>query len=92
MADPLKLAEPLKESLANAFNAPMKIDAEIYHMMDKRDEKLIQDEVLHGSMAGIFVYDFDIKGSNVSGISITPTSFRSARWWLIRAGSPSCRK
>lgn len=65
-----ELAQPLKENIARSLEAPVKIDAEIYHMMDKRDEALISDEVLHGAMSGIFVYDFDIQGKNVSGISI----------------------
>lgn len=65
-----ELAQPLKENVARSLSAPVKVDAEIYHMMDKRDEALISDEILHGAMSGIFVYDFDIQGKNVSGISI----------------------
>lgn len=64
------LAQPLKENIARSLSAPAKLDAEIFHMMDKRDESLISDEILHGAMSGIFVYDFDIQGKNVSGLSI----------------------
>lgn len=70
MTDAPQIAAPLRETMKNAFSAPVKIDAEIYHMMDKRDEQLISDEVLHGPSPKIFVYDFNIAGTNVSGISV----------------------
>lgn len=41
-----------------------------YHVMQQRDEQLIEDELLRGSASKAFVYDFDIKGSRVTGVSI----------------------
>lgn len=45
-------------------------DPDAYHVMQVRDEQLIEDELMHGSASKAFVYDFDIKGSRVTGVSI----------------------
>jgi len=45
-------------------------DPDAYHVMQQRDEQLIEDELMHGSASKAFVYDFDIKGSRVTGVSI----------------------
>src|SRR4051812_34086522 len=50
-------------------------DADAFHVMEQRDNALIQDEVLHGSMSRKFVYSFPIRSqggtsTTVSGISV----------------------
>jgi hypothetical protein len=45
-------------------------DPDAYHVMQQRDEQLIEDELMHGSASKAFVYDFDIKGTRVTGVSI----------------------
>lgn len=44
-------------------------DAEAWHVMDQRDTRLIQDEIMGGARSSKFVYDFSIGGSVVRGIS-----------------------
>jgi hypothetical protein len=45
-------------------------DIDAFHVMEARDNALIQDEVLHGSMSRKFVYSFKIKDTLVTGISV----------------------
>jgi hypothetical protein len=45
-------------------------DVDAFHVMEARDNALIQDEVLHGSMSRKFVYSFKIKETTVTGISV----------------------
>jgi hypothetical protein len=45
-------------------------DIDAYHVMDTRDNQLIVDEVLHGAGSSTFVYNFDIGGKMVAGISV----------------------
>jgi hypothetical protein len=45
-------------------------DPDVWHVMEKRDNALIEDELLHGSVTRKFVYSFDIGGTVVSGISV----------------------
>lgn len=75
MSEPKSLTEPLKESMNRALQVPATFDSEIYHIMEKRDEALISDEILHGSVSAIFVYNFPMGSQgegnkNVSGISV----------------------
>ena len=45
-------------------------DADAWHVMDARDNQLIADEILHGAGSSKFVYEFDIQGKRVTGISV----------------------
>lgn len=45
-------------------------DPDAYHVMQERDSALIRDELLHGYASKAFVYEFDIKGTKVRGISV----------------------
>ena len=45
-------------------------DVDAFHVMEARDNALIQDEVLHGAMSRKFVYQFKIKDTTVTGISV----------------------
>lgn len=47
-----------------------KFDPDAWHVMQERDNALIKDELLHGSASRAFVYEFDIKGTKVRGISV----------------------
>lgn len=45
-------------------------DADVFHVMEERDNQLIADEVLHGALSGKFVYNFEIQGKQVAGVSV----------------------
>src|SRR5215470_9213911 len=45
-------------------------DPDAWHVMERRDEELIADEILNGAGSSKFVYSFDIQGTAVSGISV----------------------
>lgn len=45
-------------------------DAEMWHVMDRRDDQLVRDEALQGVTSDTFVYEFKIQGKEVSGISV----------------------
>lgn len=48
-----------------------RFDPDAWHAMQARDDMLIRDEILHGSTAKEFVYEFKMKdGSTVRGISV----------------------
>lgn len=44
-------------------------DADAFHVMDARDTRLIQDEILGGPRSSKFMYNFSIQGSAIQGIS-----------------------
>lgn len=45
-------------------------DPDFYHVVNERDDQLIEDEILNGAGSSKFVYDFEIAGSKVTGISV----------------------
>jgi len=45
-------------------------DVDAWHVMDQRDNALIADELLYGSGSSKFIYNFEIKGTPVIGISV----------------------
>lgn len=45
-------------------------DPDAWHVMDREDDSLISEEILNGAMSGAFVYNFDIAGTPVQGISV----------------------
>ena len=47
-----------------------RFDPDAWHVMQERDNALIRDELLHGAASNAFVYSFDIKGKNVTGVSV----------------------
>lgn len=51
-------------------NTRQGFDIDAFHVMDRRDNTLIADEVLNGAGSNKFVYSFDIQGKNVSGVSV----------------------
>jgi len=60
----------LLEQVISATAAGGGFDAEAFHVMEKRDESLIEQEILSGSGSAKFVYQFPLQGSTVSGISV----------------------
>jgi hypothetical protein len=51
-------------------NASGGFDVDAFHVMDERDNQLIEDEILHGAGSSKFVYNFEIAGTTVAGISV----------------------
>jgi len=47
-----------------------RFDPDAWHVMQERDNALIRDELLHGAASNAFVYNFDIKGKAVTGVSV----------------------
>ena len=47
-----------------------KFDPDAWHVMQERDNDLIRSELMHGAASKSFVYEFDIKGTKVRGISV----------------------
>lgn len=45
-------------------------DIDAWHVMDRRDNTLIADEVLNGAGSNKFVYSFAVSGKEVSGVSV----------------------
>jgi hypothetical protein len=45
-------------------------DIDAFHVMDERDNQLISDEILHGAGSSSFVYQFEVAGKPVTGISV----------------------
>lgn len=62
----IKQATPLDDLLMR----PARFDADVWHVMQARDEQLIRDSVLHGTIIKDYVYSFSIKGQTVTGISV----------------------
>ena len=59
------LLEAVKSSVSTGG-----FDADVWHVIDDRDNALIADELLNGSASSKFVYSFDITGTKVTGISV----------------------
>lgn len=65
--------QPGKSLLDEAIAATVQrggVDIDLIHVMDSADDKLISDEILHGTVSGAFVYSFKISGKTTTGISV----------------------
>lgn len=67
---PQLVAPRAAETLEAVRNVTGGFDVDAFHVMDERDNALIADEILHGAGSETFVYDFEIKGTRVSGVSV----------------------
>lgn len=56
--------------LQQLLQQPGRFDPDAWHVMQERDNELIRSELLHGVASSAFVYQFDIKGTKVTGISV----------------------
>jgi hypothetical protein len=45
-------------------------DLDAWHVMERRDNQLIEQEILHGAGSSAFVYNFEIQGTPVTGVSV----------------------
>lgn len=62
------------------------IDRDVWQMMDERDSRLIEQELLHGAASSKYVYSFKMAGANepVSGISVVGARELAAAYGGIR--------
>jgi hypothetical protein len=56
--------------LLEAIKGTGGFDADVFHVIDQRDNQLVADEVLHGALSGKFVYSFEVQGKQVTGVSV----------------------
>lgn len=59
-------------------------DPEAWHVINDRDNALIADEVLNGSGSSKFVYQFNLAGTNVTGISVVGARHLASSYGGIR--------
>lgn len=57
----------LQRVIDNTVQSGFDVDA--WHVMDQRDTRLIQDEIMGGARSSKFIYDFKIQSTTVRGIS-----------------------
>src|SRR5262245_28913046 len=55
-------------------------DVDAWHVMDQRDDELVADEILNGAGSHAFVYDFEIQGTQVFGISVVGARHLAAHY------------
>lgn len=63
-------ADEGKTLLSQLLSQQQTFDPDAWHVMQERDNALIRDELLHGTPSKAFVYEFEIKGTKVRGISV----------------------
>lgn len=68
------------QTLEAVRNVTGGFDIDAWHVMDERDNALVSDEMLHGTGSSAFVYDFDIKGTKVSGVSVVGARHLAAHY------------
>lgn len=55
-------------------------DPDVWHVMDARDNQLIQDQILHGAGSSAFVYSFMLAGTKVTGVSVVGARHLAAHY------------
>lgn len=55
-------------------------DPDMFHVMERRDNALIADEIMHGVSSKKFVYDFSVSGTKVSGVSVVGAAYLAAHY------------
>ena len=70
---------------AQAFQAPAVFDPAAWHAMQARDDTLIRDLVLHGVTDDKWIYEFDISGKKVSGVSVIGARHLASQYGGIRS-------
>jgi hypothetical protein len=65
-----QLVSPRQVQTLEAVRTFSGFDVDAWHVMNERDNALIADEVLHGAGSSTFVYNFEIAGKQVAGISV----------------------
>lgn len=67
---PQSAGRPVPPILEAVLSRPGEFDAEVWHVMNQRDTRLIEDEILHGAGSSKFIYNFRVAGTQVVGISV----------------------
>lgn len=79
--DRKQLVSPRQSRTLEAVrNAAGGFDVDAFHVMNERDDQLIQDEILNGPGSNKFVYKFDIGGTAVTGISVVGARHLAAHY------------
>jgi hypothetical protein len=79
-----RTVESPKESLLEQLlQRPMTLD--VFHAMDERDNALIRDEVTHGATSKAFVYEFEVGGKKVTGVSVIGARELAAQYKGIKS-------
>jgi hypothetical protein len=60
-------------------------DPDAWHVMQERDNALIRDEITHGVASKAFVYEFEIKGKKVTGVSVVGARELAAQYKGIKS-------
>jgi hypothetical protein len=68
------------QTLDAVRNATGGFDVDAWHVMDERDNALVADEILHGAGSDLFVYNFEIAGKQVSGVSVVGARHLAAHY------------
>lgn len=55
-------------------------DIDAFHAMDRRDDQLVADEILHGAGSSTFVYQFQIQGKEVANVSVVGARHLAAHY------------
>ena len=61
---------PTRAGTRQLVEAPPAFDPDAWHVMNQRDNQLIADELMYGSVTRKYVYEFNIAGTPVTGISV----------------------
>jgi hypothetical protein len=59
-------------------------DLDAFHVMDRRDDELVAEELLHGALSASFVYNFEISGKQITGISVVGARHLAAHYRGLR--------
>ena len=64
----------LRQVTSDPFDAmvqkPARFDSDAWHAMNERDNRLIEDSIVHGAASDAFIYSFNISGKLVEDISV----------------------
>jgi len=88
-----QLTELKQRQATQAGPAPMQLptfqaggyDLDVWHAMQARDVQLIEDQVLHGRASKEFVYEFEIQGKKIRGISVVGARELAATYGGIKS-------
>src|SRR6476619_3071756 len=84
MAEPTSIAT-LKDKQHTPVTVQGGFNPDDYHAMQARDAMLIRDEVLHGYTGKEYVYDFEVQGTKVRGVSAVGSRALAAHYGGIQS-------
>ncbi len=68
-----QLTEPLSVgqlAIIESARAGGRLDIDLLHVMDRRDNLLVEQELMHGAGSSAFVYSFPVSGKTIAGVSV----------------------